>query len=57
VYDAVARTPTPELDRPVRRLSDAANNSRLWLGIAAAIALAGGGRGVGRPWRAWSPSA
>jgi len=45
VYDAVARTPTPELDRPVRRLSDAANNSRLWLGIAAAIALAGGGRG------------
>jgi len=45
VYDAVARTPTPELDRPVRRLSDAANNSRLWLGIAAAIALVGGGRG------------
>jgi membrane-associated phospholipid phosphatase len=45
VYDAVARTPTPELDGPVRRLSDAANYSRLWLGIGAAIALVGGGRG------------
>jgi membrane-associated phospholipid phosphatase len=45
VYDAVARTPTPELDGPVRRLSDAANYSRLWLGIAAAIALVGGRRG------------
>jgi undecaprenyl-diphosphatase len=45
VYEAVARTPTPELDGPVRRLSDAANYSRLWLGIAAAIALVGGGRG------------
>lgn len=45
VYEAVARTPTAELDGPVRRLSDAANHSRLWLGIAAAIALLGGGRG------------
>jgi membrane-associated phospholipid phosphatase len=45
VFDAVARTPTPELDGPVRRLSDAANRSRLWLAIAAAIALFGGGRG------------
>lgn len=45
VYEAVARTPTAELDEPVRRLSDAANDSRLWLGIAAAIALVGGGRG------------
>ena len=45
VFDAVARTPTPELDGPVRRLSDAANHSRLWLGIAAAIALFGGERG------------
>src|SRR5512133_3288694 len=45
VYEAVARTPTAELDEPVRRLSDAANYSRLWLGIAAAIALVGGGRG------------
>jgi membrane-associated phospholipid phosphatase len=45
VYDAVVRTPTPELDAPIRRLSDAANYSRLWLGIAAAIALLGGRRG------------
>jgi undecaprenyl-diphosphatase len=45
VYQAVARTPTPALDRPFRRLSNAANYSRLWLGIAAAIALTGGKRG------------
>jgi undecaprenyl-diphosphatase len=57
VYEAVAHTPTAELDEPVRRLSDAANYSRLWLGIAATIALLGGGRGVGRRWRAWSRSA
>src|SRR5918996_6048434 len=46
LYEAVARTPTPELDEPVRRLSDAANYSRLWLGIAPPIALAGGGGGA-----------
>jgi membrane-associated phospholipid phosphatase len=45
VYDAVAHTPTTQLDGPVRRLSDAANHSRLWLGLAAAIALFGGRRG------------
>jgi membrane-associated phospholipid phosphatase len=45
VYQAVARTPTPALDRPFRRLSNAANYSRLWLGIAAAIAVTGGKRG------------
>src|SRR6266540_3664338 len=45
VYEAVARTPTAELDGPVRKLSDAANYSRLWLGIAAAVALLGGWRG------------
>jgi membrane-associated phospholipid phosphatase len=45
LYQAVARTSTAELDDPIRRLSDAANYSRLWLGIAAAIALLGGGRG------------
>src|SRR4249920_74518 len=45
LYETVARTPTAELDEPVRRLSDAANYSRLWLGIAATIALVGGGRG------------
>jgi undecaprenyl-diphosphatase len=45
VYDAVVRTPTPELDAPIRRLSNAANYSRLWLGIAAVIAVLGGRRG------------
>ena len=45
VYAAVADTPTAVLDEPVRRLSNAANRSRLWLGIAAAIALLGGRRG------------
>jgi membrane-associated phospholipid phosphatase len=41
VYQAVAHTPTPALDRPFRGLSNAANYSRLWLGIAAAVALTG----------------
>lgn len=45
VYKAVAATPTAALDVPVRRLSQAANHSRLWLSIATAIALAGGRRG------------
>ncbi len=45
VFDAVFRTPTDELDEPVRRLSQAANGSGLWMGIAAAIALTGGPRG------------
>lgn len=44
-YAAVAETPTPFLDEPLRRLSNAANNSRLWLGIAAALAALGGRRG------------
>jgi undecaprenyl-diphosphatase len=45
VYQAVADTPTPALDEPFRRLSNAANYSRLWLGIAAVIATVGRGRG------------
>jgi membrane-associated phospholipid phosphatase len=45
VYEAVARTPTAHLDTPVRRLSGAADRSRLWLGIAAAVAVLGGRRG------------
>jgi undecaprenyl-diphosphatase len=45
VYQAVAVTPTPHLDDVFRRLSDAANYSRLWLGMAAAIATFGGRRG------------
>ena len=44
-YEAVAETPTPALDVPIRRLSNAANHSKVWLGIAAALALLGGRRG------------
>src|ERR1039457_3770340 len=45
IYGAVASTPTPSLDVPLRRLSNAANNSRLWLAIAAGLAVAGGRTG------------
>jgi undecaprenyl-diphosphatase len=42
VYAAVAATPTPTLDGPVAALSDLANYSRLWLGVAAGLAVLGG---------------
>jgi membrane-associated phospholipid phosphatase len=42
VYAAVAATPTPSLDEPLRRLSNAANHSRLWLGIATGLRILGG---------------
>jgi len=45
VYAAVAATPTPSLDEPLRRLSNAANNSGLWLAIAAGLGVAGGRAG------------
>jgi undecaprenyl-diphosphatase len=45
IYSAVAATPTPSLDEPLRRLSNAANNSALWLATAAGLAVAGGGAG------------
>jgi undecaprenyl-diphosphatase len=45
VYEAVAVTPTPQLDNGFRQLSKAANYSRLWLGMGAAIATLGGRRG------------
>jgi membrane-associated phospholipid phosphatase len=45
VYEAVASVETPALDVPVRRLSRAANYSRLWLAIAAGLAITGGPRG------------
>jgi membrane-associated phospholipid phosphatase len=41
-YRAVAGTPTPVLDRPMRRLSTVADRSKMWLGIAAAMAAVGG---------------
>jgi len=45
VYSAVAATPTRSLDEPLRRLSNAANNSGLWLAIAAGLGVAGGAAG------------
>ena len=44
VYAAVAETPTPTIDVPLRRLSSAANYSRIWLSVAGALALFGGPR-------------
>ena len=45
LYAAVADTDVPALDGAMHRLSEAANYSRLWLGIAGLIALAGGQAG------------
>lgn len=45
IYAAVARTPTPSLDRTFRALSRAADNGVLWMGIAASLAVVGGPRG------------
>ena len=45
VYAAIARTPTPALDRGMSALSHAANYSRLWMGSAAVLALVGGRAG------------
>jgi membrane-associated phospholipid phosphatase len=45
IYSAVAATPTPSLDEPLRRLSNAANNSGLWLAVAAGLGVAGGEAG------------
>lgn len=45
IYRVIADTPTPTLDEPLRRLSGLANNSGLWLAIAAGLFLAGGERG------------
>ena len=45
VYAAVASTPTPELDKFMARLSEAANYSRLSFAAAAVLALTQGRRG------------
>ena len=42
IYAAVARTPTPALDRAMSQLSHAANYSRISLAAAAMLAVAGG---------------
>jgi undecaprenyl-diphosphatase len=45
VYEAIAATPTPTLDRAFRRLSRAADYSKLWLVSAALLAATGGAPG------------
>jgi undecaprenyl-diphosphatase len=45
LFGAVARTGTPWLDRVLRDLSVAANNSVLWIAIATVLNLRGGLRG------------
>jgi membrane-associated phospholipid phosphatase len=45
VYEAVAGTATPQLDGAMRRLSNAANYSRLSIASSAVLAVAGGKRG------------
>jgi undecaprenyl-diphosphatase len=45
ISTAVEGTDTPTLDRVLVRLSDAANQSRLWLATAGVVALVGGARG------------
>lgn len=44
VYVAIAESSTPSLDRLLRRLSNAANNSVLWMSIAGGLAVTGGRR-------------
>lgn len=41
-YRAVAGTPTPALDEPLRRLSGLADHSKLWIAVAALLAAFGG---------------
>ena len=45
VYQAIASVPTPALDVAFRRLSHAADKSKLWLAIAAGLAIVGGPTG------------
>jgi membrane-associated phospholipid phosphatase len=45
VYRAIAGTPTPTIDEPLRRLSGLANHSKLWVGVAGALFAFGGRTG------------
>jgi membrane-associated phospholipid phosphatase len=45
VYGAIATTPTPTIDEALRRLSNAADYSRLSIASGALLAVAGGPRG------------
>ncbi|HEX2392118.1 MAG TPA: phosphatase PAP2 family protein [Solirubrobacterales bacterium] len=42
IYEAIAASDTPRLDSAMRRLSRAADHSKLWFAVAAALALLGG---------------
>src|SRR5258705_5695499 len=42
VFEAIAESPSPLLDATMPRLSRAADHSKLWLAIAAALAALGG---------------
>jgi membrane-associated phospholipid phosphatase len=46
LYAAIAATPTPSLDRTMRRLTGAADNARLSLGASVLLAVTRGRRGV-----------
>ncbi|MFL6241163.1 MAG: phosphatase PAP2 family protein [Actinomycetes bacterium] len=39
IYRAIAANPTPTIDPTLRRLSNAANNSALWMSLAALLAV------------------
>jgi membrane-associated phospholipid phosphatase len=45
VYATIAATPTPRLDRAFRRVSRAADHSKLWVASAAVLAAVGGRQG------------
>ena len=41
IYDAIASTPTPLLDKVMTWSSNAATNSKLWLAVAVVLAATG----------------
>jgi undecaprenyl-diphosphatase len=45
VYEAITQTPTPSLDEGMRRLTHAADDSRLWLACAVILGSARGSSG------------
>jgi len=45
VYEAVAESTTPSLNEPLRRLSDFANYSKIWIAAALIIGATGGRQG------------
>jgi hypothetical protein len=49
VYAAIGATPTPAMDVGLRRLSRAADHSKLWVGCSAVLAVVGGGDPAAAP--------